>query len=302
MTLARSYNRFELDCAAPQWLVSAGLPDVAAAASIDLFTADSADLLDGLVCDEDLECTSEEVGGWTVLTIQGGVNSRDLEDSQDRTRVIVVDGLQVFGQTEDAEEQDDAPKEAWSVSAPIEVSPQTVRDLALARAWSQARQTPATEESPSAADVAVARSFVDFAAEPTPERARAVGFADSVALGLGTQILVDVPATSIADPAAWDLDVELFAGYVGPFSALQVLRDDDPDPAGADPVFVGPDYNHCAGPPRPGPPLQPQVSDRLLVLQPGTDQIDSCLNWYAVEVHLDPDGQVSAVVLDLWEP
>jgi hypothetical protein len=89
---------------------------------------------------------------------------------------------------------------------------------------------------------------------------------------------------------------------VGPFSALQVLRGDDPDPTGADPVSVGPNYDHCAGPPRPGPELPQQVSDRLLVLQPGPGQIDSCLQWYAVEVHLDRAGQVSAVVLDLWEP
>ena len=152
-------------------------------------------------------------------------------------------------------------------------------------------------------DVGVTRALVGFAAEPTPERAAAVGFADTVALGLGSQIVAGIPAAELVDPASWELDAELFAGRSGPVSALQVLRDDAPDPGGNDPLPVGPDYVRCVGPAGPGPASSARVgTSRLLVLQPAPGRTGSCPDWYAVGVHLDTAGQVSAIILDLYEP
>ena len=45
----------------------------------------------------------------------------------------------------------------------------------------------------------------------------------------------------------------------------------------------------------------PDVSfDRQVVIQ--ADGIDSCLQWFVVDVLLDGDDRIVAVNLDLWEP
>ena len=56
---------------------------------------------------------------------------------------------------------------------------------------------------------------------------------------------------------------------------------------------------HCAGPPL---EFGPEWSaGRHLVIEP--TGIDSCLQWYAVHVLVNPDGEtIEAVILDLWGP
>jgi hypothetical protein len=118
-------------------------------------------------------------------------------------------------------------------------------------------------------------------------------FSDQVVLGLNTVASEVVGSESLADEATWFVGPDEFDGLVGPFSVLDVLGRD----TGIVGVNVGP-RTHCAG-----PPLEFGTEwdgGRHLVIEP--TGIDSCLQWYAVHVLVDTDGQISAITLDLWGP
>ena len=115
---------------------------------------------------------------------------------------------------------------------------------------------------------------------------------DGVALTLGgTAVMVTRTPQEIVDPANWTIEADGFRAYTGPFSALDALT-------GAEQVMVNNGtHAHCAAPPMP----LPDVSfDRQVVIQ--ADGIDSCLQWFVVDVLLDGDDRIVAVNLDLWEP
>lgn len=118
------------------------------------------------------------------------------------------------------------------------------------------------------------------------------GFAATVRLGLTDQLLVTASSADLADPATWELDLEAFRGWVGPFSAIDLLAR-----GGELQRVVGP-HDHCASPPA---PINDALRDaRHLSVQP--TGIDSCLQWWTVDLYLDDEGAVIAVTLDLWEP
>ncbi|MDX1449982.1 MAG: hypothetical protein R3246_13065, partial [Acidimicrobiia bacterium] len=109
-------------------------------------------------------------------------------------------------------------------------------------------------------------------------------FAEQVTISLGT----DHEATLSDD---WTIDVEEWNGYAGPFDVLGPLRS---EPGITFPA-VGP-VTHCAG-----PLLDvPWESARQLTIRPAG--ISSCLEWYAVSVFLNSNGEIDRVMLDLWEP
>lgn len=140
----------------------------------------------------------------------------------------------------------------------------------------------------------LADRFVAFAKDPTAETLDALPMADQVSLGLGPTLLTTVPGQELLDPATWIMDVEEFRAYVGPFPILGSLETEDRWQ-----VEVG-HHRHCAGDPMPVPDgLQ---SATQISIQPNEATIDSCLQWYTVDLFVGADDTIEAVTLDLWEP
>ncbi|MDQ3485955.1 MAG: hypothetical protein M3445_11200 [Actinomycetota bacterium] len=140
----------------------------------------------------------------------------------------------------------------------------------------------------------IVNSFLRLAEEPNPEAVELLPFAEEVWLGLGSDLYQVRSRSQLADPAAWVIDKEFFRAHDGPFSALDVATG-----AQSTVVSVG-EHAHCAGPPVPPPD---DVADLTRVsMQPESEQIDSCLQWWTVDFFVNGAGQIEAVTLDLWEP
>jgi hypothetical protein len=140
----------------------------------------------------------------------------------------------------------------------------------------------------------IVRSFLRFAEEPSVSTAESLPFADSVRLGLASELHQDRSRSQLADPAAWVIDEEYFRAYTGPFSALDVAA------RAQNPIVSVGEHPHCASPPVPPPD---DVADLMRVsVQPDIEQIDSCLQWWTVDFFINQAGQIEAVTLDLWEP
>jgi hypothetical protein len=148
---------------------------------------------------------------------------------------------------------------------------------------------------PTPQDEELIRTFLAFAADPGPESAALVGFADVVHLGLGNTLRVELDRAQLADARKWSIEVEadeLFRAGGGPFSALDIASRSTGDVQ----VSLGP-HPHCASPPMPAPV---EVAALRRVSAQGTS--DSCLSWWTVDLFVTPEGEVAAVTLDLWEP
>lgn len=157
--------------------------------------------------------------------------------------------------------------------------------------------TNTTSPPSTAQDDETMRAFVEFAADPGPDSAALVPFADDVSLGLGHTLHVDREVDELSEAAAWLIEIRSggFRGFDGPFSAIETVSK-----AGADAtvVSVGP-HPHCASPSV--PPPEEVVDLRRVSLQPAPQSFDTCLGWWTVDLYLTPDGEVAAVTLDLWE-
>jgi hypothetical protein len=146
---------------------------------------------------------------------------------------------------------------------------------------------------PTGRDKRLIRALIRFAQSPSPETVTAVPLADDgVWLGLADRLLMRRSAAELADPKAWELDVEVFRAYVGPFSALEFLARPEPTI-----ISVGP-HPHCVSPPVP-PPTE-VVNLRRLSVQP-TDR-ESCLLWWTVDTFVTAGGEIKAITLDVFEP
>jgi len=113
-----------------------------------------------------------------------------------------------------------------------------------------------------------------------------IGFTDDASMWLG----IDHRAPVASD---WTITSDAWNGYGGPFDVLGPLRG-EPD---ITITTVGP-HGHCAGPPLALPADLRGL--RRVSIQPAG--IDSCLQWYAIDLFLDGTGRVADVMLDLWEP
>jgi len=149
--------------------------------------------------------------------------------------------------------------------------------------------------APASGDVDLTRAFRAFATAPSPGTASEVPFAPEVRLGAASRLLSTVDADDVDDPRAWVLRLEYFRGYSGPFSALELVQDHGDGLT----TSVGP-HPHCAGPPVPAPHALDDL--RRVSLQPSSRSVDSCLDWFTVDLFVDDAGTVRAVTLDLWEP
>jgi hypothetical protein len=139
------------------------------------------------------------------------------------------------------------------------------------------------------------RAFVAFARAPTDATWRKLAFARTVDVGLGRRLVLQRSPTELRDPEAWKIHVKYFRAYGGPFSALRLMAEE----RGPLQVSVGP-HAHCASPPVP-PPRRVETLRRVSV-QPQLPKVESCLQWWTVDVYVDEIGEVHAVTLDAWEP
>ena len=149
-----------------------------------------------------------------------------------------------------------------------------------------------SEPARAKADVAPLRALVRFARSPSDATWSNVPFADDVYLGLG-DLLERRSARELRDPEAWKLDRRLFRGGVGPFSAIELLAEDNRPLR----FSVGP-HPHCASPPV--PPPRAVATLRRMSVQPR--RIQSCLQWFTVDAFVTREGEIRAVTLDFWEP
>lgn len=132
-----------------------------------------------------------------------------------------------------------------------------------------------------------------FAEQPDPRFG-----ADGLTLWLGGAISEPHSLEELNDNAAWTFDVADFDGLSGPFNIFDVLDQSAvSDLPGETVLAVGP-HNHCAGQPL----LLPESLQGLRQLSIQPTGIDSCLQWFAVDLFVDDAGVVVAVMLDLWGP
>lgn len=118
----------------------------------------------------------------------------------------------------------------------------------------------------------------------------------TVELGLDSGLVATRTAEELTDPSGWVLDVDIYNGWGGPFSALDVLAAAQ-DQQRRLQVTVGP-HDHCASPPVAPPPGMEDLTQ--LSIQP-TDG-DSCIQWFSVNLFVEDDFTVRAITLELWEP
>jgi len=137
-------------------------------------------------------------------------------------------------------------------------------------------------------------AFVEFAHHPTTSTFSDLPLADIVALGLGPTILKTVDGSDLRWPQVWQVELEYFRAYVGPFSAVETLSGWD-----IYDTTIG-EHPHCASPPTPAPDGY-EYLDRISV-QPRLGLQSSCLDWGTVDFFVLPDGNVTAITLDVWEP
>jgi hypothetical protein len=148
-------------------------------------------------------------------------------------------------------------------------------------------------KTPTDKDERIVRALIRFARSPGPKTVADVPLADhGVWLGLADRLLAMRSPKELTATAAWVLRSKLFRGYAGRFSALDLL-------AGRErmTVTLGP-HPHCASPPVPPPPRVAHL--RRVSVQPR--DIDSCNQWWTVDVFLRSGGDIQAVTLDTWEP
>lgn len=189
-----------------------------------------------------------------------------------------------------------AVADARAVGTPYRIRPGNGMLWVLGTAGLGRFDQPAGESDSfaSAEDRDLIADFLRFAADPGGDTASALPFADKVTLGLADELITTRTPSELGHPDAWVLDAEGFRAYVGPFSALDVAAH-----ATETVVSVG-DHPHCVSPPVPAPT---EVADlRRVSVQPSPASIDSCLQWWTVDLFLTDDQRIAAVTLDLYEP
>ena len=149
---------------------------------------------------------------------------------------------------------------------------------------------PGANLDPTPAEVEIVESFIAFASSGGDAATLPIA-EQQLSLGLSSQLLLDRSVDELDDPDSWLVDLEAFRGWVGPFSALELLAQPRPTEN-----LLGP-HNHCAAPPVAAP--SEVVNLRRISVSP-TDAT-SCLEWWTVDFFIESD-QVVAITLDLWEP
>lgn len=159
-----------------------------------------------------------------------------------------------------------------------------------------ARPDPAPQRPPTtpvtAADLALVDAFTAYAARPDAHTAAAVPFAREVRLGLGENLFASLGAGDLSDPASWLLGLDAY-GRTGPLDVLHPVR------AHRGRFRVTVDQRpRCSGRAHRAP-ARFREARRVTILP---TRVESCLDWYAVDLYVDRAGLVRGVTLELWEP
>jgi hypothetical protein len=155
----------------------------------------------------------------------------------------------------------------------------------------------------TARDEQLAEALHLFAVEPSEANLAGIPFADTVGLGLGSEVINEVPLdhaigsrADLSDPVSWRIDVPHFRAHSGPFTALKDLRTSDPAQWE---LSTGP-HSSCVGPTV--APSAELAGYRQLSIQPADHTYSGCLDWWSVDLFIDDQGRIHAVTLDLYEP
>ncbi|MDH3499993.1 MAG: hypothetical protein OEM97_07715 [Acidimicrobiia bacterium] len=149
-------------------------------------------------------------------------------------------------------------------------------------------------EVPRSSEEALVDRFAAFARNPGEATFASLPLREKVSLGLGSQIVTDVPAMELIDPGAWSLDVGEFRGSISPFSTRSAL-----ERLGVFDVITG-RHPHCASDPMRTP--DDFATLKRVSGQPRLAINDGCLMWFTIDFFVDPNGAVAAITLDMWEP
>ena len=147
--------------------------------------------------------------------------------------------------------------------------------------------------------------FVNFALRPDTTASGAVSFADQVELGLGTAVSRTISGSDLGNPRRWRLPLPGSTGADGRTSALDLITRqatravEQEIRSGIFAVTAG-EHPRCAA--DPSPPLDGYTVEEQLSVMPGARTIDSCLDWFAVDLYTDDDGDIAAVRVDVFEP
>lgn len=151
--------------------------------------------------------------------------------------------------------------------------------------------------APPASDAALA--LIEFARAPNDERFAALPLAEAVAVGLWTDLPVDqgrIPADELRDPARWDIDLAGAFGRDGTTSALSLLAEVDGYSTSSP---YGDAWLECPRPSEDGT----DVPDAALIQPTGmaTGEM-ACLESFSVIVTVDDAGDITSVLVRLYEP
>ncbi|QWC85334.1 hypothetical protein KLP28_00650 [Nocardioidaceae bacterium] len=147
--------------------------------------------------------------------------------------------------------------------------------------------------------------FVNFALRPDTQAAGTVDFADEVDLGLGTEVRRTLSGSDLGNPRRWLLPTEGYAGRDRFLSALRQVTQQaqralrEQQDTGIF-VTVAGEHDQCAADPT--APLEGYDVDQQLAVMPGARSIESCAQWFAVDLYTDDAGDIAAVRLDLVGP
>lgn len=186
-------------------------------------------------------------------------------------------------------------------SPPSDAGPPSARDSVPGSSAEPPDEVTAGDGA-TPADVELVAWLLAFAADPSAASAELGRFAaDGVRLGLADVVSDPVPIVELGDRARWALDAEAFRGYAGPFSALETLaqwRTNAGGPPVEELVVAVGEHPHCASGPVP-PPNEVEDLRRVSIQPVG---IDSCIQWWTVDLFVTDDGRIAAVTLDRFEP
>lgn len=174
-------------------------------------------------------------------------------------------------------------------------------------ATAQSQSTAGAQVTASGADVSesdlqAASRFIALARHFDSQAVDSMSLADAVDLSLGQRQFVRTLSDGKSDMKNWLVSVPTsFRGSAAgslsaPEQLLSYLRS---DPKAAISVSEGP-HPRCVGPKV--PPAAQDSAYRQVSLQPTSNTIDSCLDWFAIDLFVDESGHVRTVDLDLYEP
>ena len=157
-----------------------------------------------------------------------------------------------------------------------------------------AADVPVPSSTHASTDLAlVAEAFIDFAREPS--NTTLPRFDAELTLILGPERSAELAIADPSDPGAWFIDFapSAFRGYIGTESPLTAIAD-------VTEVDVQPGVRSRACATAALPLAADLIHFDYVSIQPV--DIESCLEWFAVDLLVNSHGEIQVVLLDAYEP